>query len=68
MQKKRRGSSSDEDNAFDGNGRPQERVFDSDDDSDNEQSFHMTGDRKKVLAFLNEATNELLAVKGETTE
>lgn len=40
-------------------------MFDSDDDSDNEQSFIMTSDRKGVLNFLNEAKiNELLPIKG----
>lgn len=46
-----------------------EKVFDSDEDSDTEQTFHMTGDRRKVLDFLNTAVNsELLAVKSCTTK
>lgn len=44
-------------------------MFDSDDDSDDEQSLYMTADRKGVLNFLNEAKpNELLTIKGFTAK
>lgn len=70
LQKKRRDSSSDDnDGAFDGNGRPRDRVFDSEDESDDETSYYMTADRKNVLNFLNEAkSSEFLVVKGFSTK
>lgn len=61
---RRNDSDSDDGDRIDGDHRNHSKVFDSDDESDNEQSFFMTKDRKNVLAFLNEASNaELMAVK-----
>lgn len=40
------------------------RVYDSEEDSDDDTSFLMTKDRKKVLEFINTGTNsELMAVR-----
>ncbi|XP_055594161.1 SWI/SNF-related matrix-associated actin-dependent regulator of chromatin subfamily A containing DEAD/H box 1 homolog [Uranotaenia lowii] len=57
------GSDSDDDD------RPQERVFDSDDDSDEGTNYGMSRDRKEVFEFLNKSTvNELSAVKTLSTK
>ncbi|XP_055643899.1 SWI/SNF-related matrix-associated actin-dependent regulator of chromatin subfamily A containing DEAD/H box 1 homolog [Toxorhynchites rutilus septentrionalis] len=50
--------------------RPKERVFDSDEDSeDNSQNYGMSRDRKSVFEFFNNATvNELSAVKKLSTK
>lgn len=62
--KKRRQSDSNAD-TDDDTARPKDRVFNSDDDdSDEEQSFHMTKDRHEVFNFINKASvTELQAVK-----
>lgn len=61
---RRNDSDSDDGDRIDGDHRNHSKVFDSDGESDDEQSFFMTKDRKNVLAFLNEASNaELMAVK-----
>lgn len=54
------GGSSDDD----GYGRGQSRVYDSEEDSDDDTSFIETKDRKKVVEFLNTGlTSELMVVK-----
>lgn len=65
MQKKRpKQDNSDEDNEHH---RQRRKVYDSEDESENESPFVMTKDRKKVLDFLNEATAaELIVVKSCT--
>lgn len=53
----------------DESGRPQERVFDSDDDSDEGANYGMSRDRKGVFEFLNNASvNELAVVKTLSTK
>lgn len=52
----------------DESGRQQDRVFDSDDESDDGGNYGMSRDRKGVFEFLNNATvNELSAVKTLST-
>lgn len=62
---KRRNDSGSNGDSDDDTARPKDRVFNSDDeDSDEEQSFHMTKDRREVFNFVNKATvTELQAVK-----
>ncbi|KAJ6648406.1 Enhancer trap locus like 1 (Etl-1) [Pseudolycoriella hygida] len=63
--KKRNNGESNYDSDEDDTARPKDRVFNSDDDdSDEEQSFHMTKDRREVFNFINKASaNELQAIK-----
>ncbi|XP_065093600.1 SWI/SNF-related matrix-associated actin-dependent regulator of chromatin subfamily A containing DEAD/H box 1 homolog [Ochlerotatus camptorhynchus] len=52
----------------DESGRQKEKVFDSDDDSDDGCNYGMSKDRKGVFEFLNNATvNELITVKTLST-
>ncbi|XP_062545475.1 SWI/SNF-related matrix-associated actin-dependent regulator of chromatin subfamily A containing DEAD/H box 1 homolog [Armigeres subalbatus] len=53
----------------DESGKQQDRVFDSDDESDDGGNYGMSRDRKGVFEFLNNATaNELTAVKTLSTK
>lgn len=53
----------------DESGRQKDKVFDSDDDSDDGCNYGMSKDRKAVFEFLNNATvNELTAVKTLSTK
>lgn len=63
--KRRRRESDSNGDSDDETARPKDRVFNSDDeDSDEEQTFHMTKDRREVFNFINKASvTELQAVK-----
>lgn len=68
--KKRRINQDDEgSDSEDDSGKQKEKVFDSDDDSDDGCNYGMSKDRKGVFEFLNNATvNELTAVKTLSTK
>lgn len=62
--KKAKRRNSDDDSDADGGYRQSNKVFDSDDDSENDSVYITTKDRQHVIDFLNTATNgELMTVR-----
>jgi SWI/SNF-related matrix-associated actin-dependent regulator of chromatin subfamily A containing DEAD/H box 1 len=54
-----------DDDEFEGGGKPNENVFDSDAESDDDNQFYMTKDRRLVFEFLNTATaSEIMNIRG----